>query len=97
MGDEVDDLWAKVLEQVLALEGLQRATADAKARQKPSHAELLKMMAQIGYADIPSSHVTAKMPNKHIRTELRQMRDLPALKELDNKVGIDHLSVRVNS
>ena len=43
MGDEVDDLRAKVIEQGLALEGLQRAAADAEERHK-----LLEMMAQIG-------------------------------------------------
>lgn len=48
MGDEVDDLWAKAMEQGFALEGLQRAAADAKARQKSSHAELLEIMARIG-------------------------------------------------
>ena len=49
MGDEVDDLRAKVLEQGLALEGLQGAAADAEERRKSNHTELLEMVAQIRF------------------------------------------------
>jgi len=48
MGDEVEDLRGMVLEQGLALEGLQRAAADAEERRKANHAEILEMMAQMG-------------------------------------------------
>ena len=49
MDDEVDDLRTKVLEQGLALGGLQRAAADAEVRQTSNHAQFLEMMAQIFY------------------------------------------------
>ena len=48
MGDEVEDLRMLVLEQGLALEGLQRAAADAEERRRSIHAEILEMMAQMG-------------------------------------------------
>ena len=47
MGDELDDFRAVVSEQGLALQGLQRAAADADERQKSYHAELLEMMATL--------------------------------------------------
>ena len=48
MGDEVDDLRAKVLEQGLGLEGQQWAAADSEERQKSNDAGLLEIIAQIG-------------------------------------------------
>ena len=47
MGDELEDLRDVVSEQGLALQGVQQAAADAEQRQKPSHAELLEMMATL--------------------------------------------------
>ena len=53
MGDEVEDLRAMVLEQGLALEGLQRAAVDAEERRESNRAELLEMMAQVGVTLTP--------------------------------------------
>ena len=74
MGDELDDFRAVVSEQGLALQGLQRAAADADERQKSYHAELLEMMATLlktsreseaqlnsgGQQRLPTSHTVGK-------------------------------------
>ena len=44
MSDEVGDLRVQVLKQGLALEGLQRAAADAEERRRSNHVEILEMM-----------------------------------------------------
>ena len=49
MGAELEDLRTMVLEQGLALEGLQRAAADAEERRLSNYAEFLEMMAQMGF------------------------------------------------